>query len=276
VPAPDDQTVYAIYYPASTSISSPPEQPSCTGFGAYHGNTLMPSGQAVMYAVIPSCDGYLGMSGIDFITASTSHEVIESVTDPTGTGFNWVNWAASPIASAAEGWPGAEVADLCEFQPRVMERDPSVGFLVQRTWSNKAAAAWHDPCVPVPAGSGPYFNTQAMVRGGTQPMPFSYTQGISLAPGHSITIPVRLYADAPIGAWQLSAAEELNPHLKPDTYNELSFSWDVASGAAGDVRHLTIRRTAPPSGATAVFLRVGIVSTSGTTQNVSWLIVGQD
>src|SRR5262249_45674790 len=150
--------------------------------------------------------------------------------------------------------------------------DPGVGFMVQRIWSNAQAAAWHDPCVP--ALPGPYFNTQPIV-GGTRPgdYPFTFNTGASVPPGGKVTIPVRLFADGPMPEWQLSAAEVPNPHLIPDTEHLLTFTWDQPRGRAGDVRHLTIARAKQAAGDTLPFLRVAITSTSGTKQNVSWLVV---
>jgi hypothetical protein len=146
--------------------------------------------------------------------------------------------------------------------------------MVARIWSNQAAAGGHDPCRPLLPGSGPYFTADAILSEGTRVEQGVYARGVSIPPGSQATIPVRLRADGPMGAWQLSAQEEANHHLPPDVYNELSFSWDQASGRAGDTRYLTITRSPPPAGASPVFLRVAINSTSGSITNTSWLVVG--
>ena len=126
-------------------------------------------------------------------------------------------------------------------------------------------------------GEGPYFSTaEPLPPDGTQAQDFGYSRGVSLEPGAEVTIPVALRSDAPIGEWQLSAEELPNPHLLPDVYNELSFSWDEASGKAGDVRYLTIKRAPPPDGGTPVFLRVAIQSTLGSVVHTNWLVVGTD
>jgi hypothetical protein len=273
LPAPDDNTVYAIVFPAGWDA----DEGACVSFGADHWYTQMPSGQSVVFTQNPACpNGYLGMSGSDDVTDALSHEIVESVTDPTTTTYEGVNWALSPWASAAEGEPSAELADLCEFQPAADYVDPQIGYMVQRTWSNRSQAAGHDPCLPLLPSRPVYFNTEALIPDGTQTYPYGYTRGISIPPGHEATVAIRLHADGPIGSWALSAAEAANPHLSPDIYNELSFSWDEPRGRSGDVRHLTIKRTPPPDGGSPVFLRVAITSTSGTTTNVSWLVVGTE
>ena len=53
---------------------------------------------------------------------------------------------------------GGEVGDLC-VSYRGDDSYTESGYVVQRSWSNKAAAASHNPCVPAPdPSSQPYFN----------------------------------------------------------------------------------------------------------------------
>ena len=231
----------------------------------------------MIYTVNPICAvPYLGLLGIDQVTFGLSHELSESATDPTGLGYTGVNWAASGWASAAEGSPGGELSDMCEFVPNTGYRDPGLGYLVQRAWSNKAAAAGHDPCSPLLPGEGSYFTADAILSEGTRVEPGVYARGVTIPPGSSVTIPVVLRSDGHVGEWQLSAQEVPSPHanLPPDIYNELSFSWDQASGRPGDTRYLTITRTPPPAGNPYVFLRVAINSTLGSVTHTNWLVVG--
>jgi len=274
VPAPDDNTIYAIVYPPGWGA----DEGACVYFGADHYFTSMPSGQNVIFTENPICpNGYIGLSGLDNATFGLSHEITESVTDPLAETYIAVNWALSGWASADEGSAYAEVADLREFQPNAAYLDPGIGHVVTRIWSNASIAAGHDPCRPLLPNRPVYFNTEVVLTDGTQTFPYGYTKGLSIRPGQEVTVPVRLQADGPMQSWTLAAAEESNPHLNPDIYNELSFSWDSTEGQSRDVRHLTIRRSAPPDGGTAqVFLRVGITSTSGTTVNESWLVVGTE
>jgi hypothetical protein len=165
---------------------------------------------------------------------------------------------------------------MCEFQPDVDVVDPQIGYTVQRSWSNQQAAAGHDPCVPHLPSRPIYFNTEAELSEGTIVYPFGAMRGITIPYGGERTIAVKLSADGPIGEWALSADEESNPHLNPDVYSELSFSWDVPRGRAGDVRHLTIKRAQAPDGGADVFLRVAISSTAGAVVNKSWLVVGSE
>jgi hypothetical protein len=276
LPPPDDNTVYAIVFPAGWDAVDG----ACVVFGADHFYAYMPSGQGVAYTQNPVCpNGYLGTTGVGQVTNALSHEIIESVTDPYVTAYIYNDWAISGWGSAAEGGPFAELADVCEFQPDASYVDPQIGYLVQRIWSNASEAAGHDPCLPHLPTRPVYFNTEALLTDGTQIYPNGYTRGISIPPGREATIAVRLLADGPMPEWTLAADEEPNPHLSPDIYNELSFRWDDPHGRAGDVRHLTIHRAPNPDDGGAspqVFLRVAITSTSGATINKSWLVVGTE
>ncbi len=273
VPAPDNNTIYAIVYPAGWEI----QEGACITYGGDHWFTSMPSGQGVVYTQNPVCpNGYIGLTGASQITDSLSHEIVESSTDPFGTTYEYVNWPLSGWASACEGSASAELADLCEFQPEADYIDPQIGYMVQRSWSNAQQAAGHDPCLPHLPDRPVYFNADAVLHDGTQAYPYGYTKGISIPPGHEATIEVRLHADGPMREWALGAEEESNPHLSPDVYKELSFSWSEPRGRDGDVRYLTIKRSPPPDGGTTVFLRVAITSTFGQTTNKSWLVVGAE
>jgi hypothetical protein len=273
LPAPDDNTIYAIVLPQGWQQA----EGACVTFGGYHETTTTASGQTVIHTVNPTCTvPYLGLVGIDDLTDGLSHEIEESATDPASASYIGTNWAGSAWATAGEGSPYAETADMCEFQPDSTLTDPQTGFVVQRIWSNVAAAGGHDPCKPLLPGEGPYFTAEPLPPDGTQAENFGYSRGVSLEPGGEVTIPVALRSDGPVGEWQLSAEELPNPHLLPDAYNELSFSWDRASGRAGDVRYLTIKRAPPPDGGTPVFLRVAIQSTLGSVVHTNWLVVGTD
>src|SRR5262249_3642797 len=127
---------------------------SCSEFGGYHNSYSYPGNtgtggsipaSTVQYSVVPRCD-----SSIDTTTVAASHEYIEAATDPevgAGTAFYMQDqlWSLE----------GGEVGDLCETGKNSSTTES--GFTVQRIWSNKAAKASHDPCVPAPAGDV-YFN----------------------------------------------------------------------------------------------------------------------
>src|SRR5262249_14573425 len=90
---PDENTLYAIYYPTGTTITLT-GTPSCEYFGGYHEEVQLASGQSVSYAVMPRCANFGGISGIDALTFTSSHELFEATTDAlpdTNPAYNHVD-----------------------------------------------------------------------------------------------------------------------------------------------------------------------------------------
>ena len=141
--APDASTLYAIYYPQSTTITmdgAGEQGQSCAGYGGYHFE-VNAAGTQVGYAVLPRC------SDIDELTVAASHEYFEWATDP----FPKTKPAYSKLDDAHWAWQAAfigELGDLCTFLDRDNLTPPEIGFQVQRQWSNKLSLAGKYPCAP--------------------------------------------------------------------------------------------------------------------------------
>jgi hypothetical protein len=141
LPTPDANTLYAIYLPKTTHITLEGAT-SCQGFGAYHDYAKFTvNGQTVngAFAVIPQC----GTSGT---SVSASHEFIEAATDPHP--FTVPN-PPDPTSyyvynDAWFGNGGGEIADLCEGRGTFTLNNTPVAL----AWSNAAALASKNPCVP--------------------------------------------------------------------------------------------------------------------------------
>lgn len=278
-PAPDENSIYIVFYPAGTSvtISNGPGYPpsvSCTDFGAYHDEDPLASG-STPYAVIPRCNGYLGQSGINFVTGAASHELFEAATDPfpsSAPAFDDVNFNGS-------GWEinagGPEIGDLCKLESNAFFVPTGFAYSVQRMWSDVQAAGGHEPCAPNVAGAGPYF-TAFPDLDGVEIYPDYYYSGVLVEPGSSRTIEIHLASDAPTsGPWSVSATEQGGPQAPADPDNLLSFVWDKTTGQNGDVLHLTITRKETPSTTYTHGLPLVISSTLGTTTNSFWTMVGE-
>jgi hypothetical protein len=113
VPGPDagNQTVYGVVMPAGVT----PESAARTGEHNYYTR----SGQRIYYAWF-SNQGYL-----EAITGIVSHELVESATDPEGSGFVGVKGTCDE-----SGW--CEIADVCASTWWVLD-----GVTVQGYWSNR-------------------------------------------------------------------------------------------------------------------------------------------
>jgi len=195
--SPDPQTIYSVFLPAGVVLQTQFGN-SCEAFGAYHDEASQTgSNKPIVYALMPRCDGGSPDATFDELTMSTSHEWIEAATDP--------NVESTPAYGDVDPdhyvWayvPGAEVGDMCEYVDAAYQR--LVGnYMVQRAWSNAAATAGHDPCVPA---MGPYRGV-APVLPDSQSLPNVYgngnvmTKGIQIAAGSQKTIEIDLYADEP-------------------------------------------------------------------------------
>jgi hypothetical protein len=159
LPALGGQTIPVFYFPSTTSISFN-GQTSCDGFGGYHNAMRSQStGLTFTYAVVVECAPPTGLTLLQEATLAASHEIIESATDPVASstvrGF-YLN-VDDPAYLPWNAIRGGEAADLCIDTLDVgQDRATESGFTVQRIWSNAAAAAGGDPCVP--ARATPYFN----------------------------------------------------------------------------------------------------------------------
>jgi hypothetical protein len=240
LPAPDGNTIYAVFYPSGTTITSNAGT-SCTSFYGYHGQSTSASGAAYVYAVLPRCHDAVH-TDLANVTNSTSHELLEASTNPwfsTAPAYASVDPAHAVWAIATGG--STELGDMCALMPGAGYLQPSdLPYAVQRMWSNAAAAASHDPCVPAP--SGPYFNAAPvlpdMVTINIGSMGSITTQAVRIPVGQSRTIDVELYSDAPTaGPWKVEALDLATLENKPAA---LDLKLDADSGKNGDVLHLTI------------------------------------
>jgi hypothetical protein len=260
-PANDGNTVYVLHYPSTTTITLG-NQASCQAFGGYHSNTTLDAAHGsadVAYAVVPRCSNFAGMSTQDATTGSESHELIEAVTDP----YPQTNPAYATIDTAHAYWQrvlgGGEVGDMCAQFPQAFVKFPELPlYTVQRTWSNKAAKAGHDPCQPIFPGEGAYFNAspdlQDTISVTFMGMPVTY-KGVEIPLGQSKTIDLDLFSDGPANPWTVEAkdlASLLNPMAPP----ALGLSLDATQGQNGQKLHLTITVMTAGKRGTETFLIV--------------------
>ena len=155
--AADPNTHYLFVFPAGTTVDS--DGPCCgPGYDAYHGEAVV-AGVSISYSVVCECPGYDGpaLDLLQSTTAAISHELVEATTDP----FTDSNPAYTQTDDAHAVWTlvtGGEAADLCEYLVDPYLQPAGLSYTVQRSWSNAAAAAGDDPCVPADASSA-YFKS---------------------------------------------------------------------------------------------------------------------
>jgi hypothetical protein len=257
-PAPDGNTIYAIFYPPGVKMTLM-GFPSCSGFDGYHADFKVGS-QSVTYAVMLRC------GTVDNLTVAASHEYVEAATDPLSVSKPAYN-APSDITWEYAGG-GGEIGDLCSSFPGVNYKPGDLPYTVQRVWSNANAAASHDPCQP--GGAMPYFNSAPVLPDTlmvNDPMAGMFmTKGIHIPVGQSGTVELDLYSDGPThGPWTINVLDVASTIFGAP--QELSFSLDNNMGQDGDKVHLTITVLKAGGGGASAFW---IQNTYGSVQSV-WL-----
>lgn len=121
-PQPGANTLYFIYTDSGITVSMGGSK-SCSSFCGYHNATK----NNIYYAVMPypdcaGCQG--GLAVQDALTATSSHEMCESITDPV-PGSGWYDDA------------NGEIGDICAWKFKDLD-----GFKVQLEWSNS-----HNSCM---------------------------------------------------------------------------------------------------------------------------------
>ena len=120
LPKPTVNSLYFVYLPPGVSVAQGTQR-SCRNFCGYHDVI----GGSTYYAVMPypGCSGCVGgLSVLDALTSTSSHELCEAVTD----------------AVPGQGWyddTNGEIGDICAWQTK------KVGpWTVQLEWSNQKGA----------------------------------------------------------------------------------------------------------------------------------------
>lgn len=167
-------------------------------------------------------------------------QLVEAATDPAWLAVHgWGNMDADHLAW--EYFPGAELADLCEYGTAGV-RSSELGYVVARVWSNAASRAYVDPCIPALSD---YLNSAALF---TQSLPYQetsteteMTKGIQVPMGQTKTVDLLLFG-ASAGTWDLSAIDSYT-YLGLSPVLRLSLS--ASKGKVGDRVQLTIKRVGP-------------------------------
>ena len=269
-PAPDGNTIYVVYVPASVQVTDPSGDP-CDGYHVELNTSPSTNPDGVSYALImEQCYKEDGLQEMQDTAETGSHEIAEGTTDPyPNNGPAWYGFDQNHLAwELWEAWQD-ELADACEyFDDGYYLGGTDEPNWLSRVWSNANAKAGHNPCVPAP--SGPYNNTTPLglqaisvtaVDVNDKVSPFT-TQGWRIAPGQTATVQVGFYSDQPLAAWTMTATEMeyCKTTDKSCANTALTVTPTTFSGKNGDVVTLTIKvNSAPPEG-TAALLQLASVA----------------
>lgn len=209
--------VLMVFTPRGTAVLVQPgatPESSCRTSVAFH-TILMRGGQRLALSVMPVCDAQVpGLDEEGVEQVATSHEYIESVTNPKG---NPLRPGRALSATAATPWAalGAEVADLC-LSSWVTEG----GARYARFYSN-ASARLGDPCA-----MGEPIGTTAWMHG-TQGSP------LGLVPGEEVTLTFTAWSNGPSCPWRV--VPEVGGAVRLDATADRQFV------RHGDTLRLTVR-----------------------------------
>lgn len=256
---PETRTIFTIVYPKHTVVGA-----GCDFVLGYHDSFPL-GGLDVPYLVLPDCP-YPGVTDLQAFTGTLSHELIEAATDP----FPLVHPAYLDVDEAHVAWSLAiygEVSDLCAQEPDWMVIPNGFPYGLQRSWSNAAARAGKNPCVPAPAGEVyfaavpelnddvPYTNWQ---KSGT-------TKGVRIPRGQTRTVRVHLFSEAPAEDWDLSADAFV--------FQAFTFSFDRSRGNNGDVVTLSITANFFDTSDNAGVFWVSATRAGGTAEHRSYGLI---
>jgi hypothetical protein len=247
-----DQTIYALFIPSSTSVIDPGSLKSFCNEGGlgYHG-VPMTGKTGITYAVILQCQT------VDVTEETAAHEYVESATDPTARGY----FGFDPDHLAWDlytGLSGNELADVCQnWQDSYFEDTGSFPYWVQRSWSNTAALLGHAPCAPAPAG--PYYGVTTFASQETEvtvnldkvfgASGAAKTRGFEVTVGTPLTFDVGFFSDAARGPWTIAYDfPAMSPLLEATAYTPVgngaaTVEIDKTSGQNGDKATVTVTVT---------------------------------
>jgi hypothetical protein len=154
-PATGNRVVYLVYWPSTAVLDA-----TSAGAGVvclrgsfhsagglftagYHESAPTPAGGRVPYAVIGDCD-----DSIDEITSTASREIIGCGTNPYEVDLSGYLLDPKPGDPWLMNVDNGEAGYMCEREPLLHEG----GYALHRSWSNAAATAGTQPCIPADAG----------------------------------------------------------------------------------------------------------------------------
>jgi hypothetical protein len=269
-PAVDPSTIYVIYIPTATQLL--PADP-------YHAEAAIGTNAHVPYVVIAQTAD--SAEGVDKVTEAASHEIAEAATNPrvlsSGADLGLVDFDRSKYLAWSLTTGDAELGDLCEGTPDSAVKGPAAfPFLLQRLWSNKSAAAGHDPCVPAPAG--PYYNVtpidaeplDVFVDTDTTP---SHGPGFRIGLGQKRTIRVGFFSDAKMAApWTITAAE--GNYFSPASNHRLTIAVTHGTGNNGDYGSIEVTANAQSAGTGNAVLLTVTSAVSGLPSHTCPIVIG--
>jgi hypothetical protein len=183
LPPPDDNALYAIYFPTGVTINLDGDA-SCGAFGAYHDAIIETQRHNTYYLVMPDCG-----SSFKGVTSVSSHELVEAITDNVPTPGSTPDYPQAWNDSM-----GDEMADLCNSSGTVTTE---LGmFTVQTIWDERtqACASFSSDAKDFNVAVSPNIATIALNA------PITYTVKTAISAGAAQTLTLSVVAPPGITA----------------------------------------------------------------------------
>ena len=252
-PAYTANTIYALYLPPGSTLTSGGQDLCQEGVGGYHTQS---QNKNYVYAIMPHCSNFQTSDVED----AASHELNEASTDPDGE-TGWVSFDTNHLAFEFFNQFQDELGDACESFANAVSLD-SVDFTpytVQRQWSNSSAAAGSHWCVP--ALDEPWYNTTFLPSSPLDTINVDLnaiypgagtatSKGLKMALNTTRTIPLGLFSDkATSGPFTLAVTGLTEPLGQDENGNAIAngaatVTLDLQSGVNGQIANLTVTPTA--------------------------------
>ncbi len=128
LPAPTPNSLYFVFLPQGVT-STMGGAASCQQYCGYHGSV-----GSIFYALMPfaDCAGCSQDNELDTLTVIASHELAESITDPSWTATSGTGWF--------DDTTGEEIGDVCTGNTTQLGN-----YLVQQVWSQSQNACAVSP-----------------------------------------------------------------------------------------------------------------------------------
>jgi hypothetical protein len=229
--APSASTLYEISIPASMQFGDTSDGMCCSDYLGYHYDAPGIGGVDVPFAINCTCDGG-GLTALQNLTETANHETVEAATDPLGEGFAQTDDAHAVWTYITDG----EISDMCEYADTANLKTPDgMSYAIQRTWSNAAALASTDPCIPGAVSS--YYQTIPDAPDSAIVSVFGSnvtTHATKIAKSATGTITLHVYAtDGSSGPFTVNV-DDWNGLITQPAVNLLSITQPTGTFNAGD------------------------------------------
>jgi hypothetical protein len=271
-PAPTANTLYAIYLPPGSTLTSGGQDLCAGGVGGYHTESQK---KGLVYAIMPHCSNFQTAD----VELASSHELNEAATDPhPGSKTAYAGFDQNHLAFEFFNQFQDELGDACESFKEATDSTDLTPYVVQRQWSNKSAAAGSHWCLP--ALNEPFYNTTFLPQTKLDEISVDLTplgqgagkttsKGFKLAVGASTTFAIGFFSDSPtngaftidvqgLGASNPIAQDQNGANI---ANGDATVTIDKTSGVNGDTANVTVTpKSYSTLGVTFFYIRAQLAS----------------